>query len=236
MGDAAGRGENKILKRKKDHSMADRLFASNVGLDFYTPEEHFLKESKNKYNSPEFNPKNIDPDTSLLEPENAKLKGSDVEAVIMVGYPGSGKSHFAKENFQKHNYEVINRDTLKNWQKCRDKMEECLEANKSCVIDNTNPDMASRKRFIDVAKKLKIPIRAFVMNSNYYQSKHNNAFRELTDPSHDHISDMIFNMYRSKYEEPQLKEGFDEIVKVNMVPKFKDSNHKKLYNMFLLEK
>lgn len=42
VGDAAGRPENKMIKRKKDHSLADRLFAINVGLKFYTPEEHFL--------------------------------------------------------------------------------------------------------------------------------------------------------------------------------------------------
>lgn len=41
VGDAAGRPANKILKTKKDHSTADRLFAMNVGMKFYTPEEHF---------------------------------------------------------------------------------------------------------------------------------------------------------------------------------------------------
>lgn len=45
VGDAAGRpaveqkGGSK--KRKKDHSLADRLFAMNVGVPFFTPEEHF---------------------------------------------------------------------------------------------------------------------------------------------------------------------------------------------------
>lgn len=41
VGDAAGRPEQKTPKRRKDHSLADRLFATNLGVRFYTPEEHF---------------------------------------------------------------------------------------------------------------------------------------------------------------------------------------------------
>ncbi len=40
-GDAAGR---KKLNGKKDFSCSDRLFAINLGLTFYTPEERFLNK------------------------------------------------------------------------------------------------------------------------------------------------------------------------------------------------
>ena len=39
---------------------------------------------------------------------------------------------------------------------------------------------------------------------------------------------------RGSYEEPQLSEGFQEIVKVNFVPYFKDKKEEKLYFSFLL--
>lgn len=46
VGDAAGRAEVKSSpKRRKDHSLADRLFATNVGVRFFTPEEHFKVEN-----------------------------------------------------------------------------------------------------------------------------------------------------------------------------------------------
>lgn len=39
--------------------------------------------------------------------------------------------------------------------------------------------------------------------------------------------------YRSSYEEPSCDEGFEEIVKVNFIPRFKDEKIKELYLQFL---
>lgn len=185
---------------------------------------------------PPFDPTTLDDSLSLLEPASAKIKSKDLEIIIMVGFPGSGKSYFSREYLKKEGYEVINNDTLKSVQKCLSVLESSLKAQKSCVIDNTNPDATSRKKFIDIAKKFDVPVRCFVMNSNYHHSKHNNMFRELTDPTHSKIPDMIINSYKSKYQEPDKKEGFKEIVKVNVVPKFTVKEHEELYRMHLIEK
>jgi bifunctional polynucleotide phosphatase/kinase len=126
---------------------------------------------------------------------------------------------------------------LGSWQKCVSMLERQLVDNKQkSVIDNTNPDAESRKRFVDVAKKFRVPIRCFVMDVPYKQCRHNNAFRELVDPNHAQINDMVFNMYKSKYQEPTLAEGFQEIVKVKFVPSFYKAEHEKLYKLYLLEK
>ncbi|XP_033227301.1 uncharacterized protein F21D5.5 isoform X3 [Belonocnema kinseyi] len=194
VGDAAGRPEQKESKRKKDHSLADRLLAINVGLDFYTPEEHFLGHKVAKYNPPAFHPKDeVNKKTHITDPPNAEVTKQEQEVIVMVGSPGSGKSHFAKTYLTGYHY--VNRDTLGSWQKCVAETEKALVLGKSVVVDNTNPDEISRLRYIEVGKKHNVPVRCFVMAMTKEHTKHNNKFRCLTDPNHQKISDMILHSY-----------------------------------------
>ncbi|XP_053687390.1 uncharacterized protein F21D5.5 isoform X2 [Sabethes cyaneus] len=236
VGDAAGRLEQKKpVKRKKDHSCVDRLMALNVGIPFFTPEVHFQNAKDLEWTKPEFDPKSVFEFRELLSPSGSKMVSSEPEVIVMVGFPGSGKSSFVRANLESKGYTLINRDTLGSWQKCVSLLESALRNKKSAVIDNTNPDVESRKRFVEVAKKRNVPCRCFVMNVSYKQSKHNNIFRELTDRSHTSINDMVFNMYKSKYQEPSIEEGFSEIVKVNFLANFKSDVEENLYKLYLLE-
>lgn len=196
VGDAAGRPERKHEKCKKDHSSADRLMALNAGLNFLTPEEHFLNAKKIDWIRPEFDPTTYKIPDSLTDPKTAQLTSSTSEVVLMVGFPGSGKSFVAKKYLEENGYRIANRDKLGTWQKCVSVMESELEAKKRVVIDNTNPDVESRKRYIDAAKKFKVPIRCFVMATSYKHARHNNLFRELTDSNHLSVNDMVFNSFK----------------------------------------
>ena len=71
--------------------------------------------------------------------------------IIMVGFPGSGKSTICKRHLIPNKYAHINRDTLKT--RCLKVCEEELKAGKSVVIDNTNPSKKDRAKYIDLAKK-----------------------------------------------------------------------------------
>jgi bifunctional polynucleotide phosphatase/kinase len=72
VGDAAGRPAC-ASRKKKDHSLADRLLAINLNLTFHTPEEHFLGHKKASYNAPSFHPKEASKNTVLYNPQYAKI-------------------------------------------------------------------------------------------------------------------------------------------------------------------
>ncbi len=73
-GDAAGRPAHwDGSKRKKDFSASDRLFAMNLNLKFFTPEEYFLEWKPAPFNLPEFDPRSLPTDIPLLEPPSATL-------------------------------------------------------------------------------------------------------------------------------------------------------------------
>lgn len=96
--------------------------------------------------------------------------------IIMVGSPGSGKSYFASNILACHGrMKIISRDTLGTWQKCVSEAKEYLNKyTVGVVIDNTNPDVESRKRFIDIAKSMNIPCRVLLMNVSKEHARHNN--------------------------------------------------------------
>ena len=74
-----------------------------------------------------------------------------MEAVILVGIQGAGKSTFYKERFS-GTHARINLDELKTRERERDFLAECLREKRSFVVDNTNMKAADRARYIDPAQ------------------------------------------------------------------------------------
>ncbi len=223
---------------KKDFSCGDRQFAANINLKFYTPEEFFLGQPVcKKFCWGEFIPSSIDytKTTPTLTPSTSKLHSESQEVIIFVGFPASGKSTFFTKCLSTKGYYQVNRDKLGSWQKCVEECKKLLAAGKSVAVDNTSPDIESRKRYIDCARKFNVPVRCFRFMTSLSQAKHNNRFREIsqTDRGHEKISDMVFNMYKSKFCEPTLAEGFVEVVQVEIAPTFEDKEKEELYKMFL---
>ncbi|KAI8481654.1 hypothetical protein Bbelb_405720 [Branchiostoma belcheri] len=232
VGDAAGRLVNWAPGRKKDFACSDRLFAINIGLTFQTPEEYFLGYRKATFKLPDFDPRKLDADGPLYA--QPTLLSSAPEVIVMVGCPASGKTFFVKQNLVSQGYVHVNRDVLGTWQKCVAACSQALAGGKGVVVDNTNPDVESRKRYVDCARQAKAPCRCFVMNSSLDLCRHNNRFRDMTytGVGHVKVADPVIFSFRKKYVEPQLSEGFDEIIKVNFVPKFEDKKLEAMYRQF----
>ncbi|VIO86275.1 Uncharacterized protein BM_BM16889 [Brugia malayi] len=238
VGDAAGRIQTNIRK-KKDHSAADRLFALNFGINFFTPEQYFLKQIEvEDYILPSFSPSSLlDQKVSLYDPENTPIPGNGLEVLIFVGYPGCGKSSLAQKLAVEHGYGIVNRDTLKTWQKCVENAKILLKRQQNVIVDNTNADRESRKRYINLGKSFGADLRCFLFNCTLEQAAHNCKYRVIVDAEEKQIEvgQMILNGYKKKFEEPKLSEGFSSIVKVNFVPEFDCREHEAIYRMYLCD-
>jgi bifunctional polynucleotide phosphatase/kinase len=90
-----------------------RDLASNIGIDFKTPEEFFRNEPPESYERI-FEPLKFLSDRDDDSGESAVfVKRNPQELVISVGSPGAGKSTFYWETMKPLGYERINQDILK---------------------------------------------------------------------------------------------------------------------------
>lgn len=213
IGDAGG--------REKDFSSDDRLFAYNIGINYKTPEEYFLNENPLSYK--------IDCFTfdDLKNYENNKFKkSSKQELIILVGYPGCGKSYFCKKYLK--DYIHINQDELKTLSKCKLLTIKSLKEKKSIVIDNTNPSKDTRKIYIDICKELNIPCRCIYFDLDLKIIKHLNIYRELLGEKK-RIPNIAYNVYNKKFNMPIREEGFEDIIIWHLNLEFKNENDKELF-------
>ncbi|ROL49953.1 Bifunctional polynucleotide phosphatase/kinase [Anabarilius grahami] len=235
VGDAAGRPANWAPgKKKKDFSCSDRLFALNIGLQFYTPEEYFLGWKPAQYSLPELDPRKMDSKMHLYDPPDTSLTSTKQEVIVAVGFPGSGKSTFFQTHIIPKGYAYVNRDMLGSWQHCVSACERALKEGQSVVVDNTNPDPESRKRYVDASQNAGVPCRCFNFTTSLEQAKHNNRFREMVPSAtkHVHVNDMVFHSYKKKFVAPSLSEGFSEILQIHFVPSFSDKRSEFLFRQF----
>eukprot|EP00826_Nyctotherus_ovalis_P020569 TRINITY_DN16473_c0_g2_i7.p1 TRINITY_DN16473_c0_g2~~TRINITY_DN16473_c0_g2_i7.p1 ORF type:complete len:426 (+),score=111.34 TRINITY_DN16473_c0_g2_i7:218-1495(+) len=228
VGDAAGRPAAK--GRKKDFSDTDYKFAMNVGLKFNTPEQFFLgeaeEESKAKSgpkNGAGFDPKDLPTSGAVIKgwKEGEKVTRDEQEVVIFVGSPAAGKSTFWKNYMS--SYVRVNRDTLKTKEKCVALLDKSLGEGKSCVIDNTNPEKADRKLYIDIANTHNVPVRCFYFKMTKELATHLDTQRKINE-GREHLSKRVgkipIAMFFKKLQPPRKEEGFAGVEEVNFVAKF----------------
>lgn len=221
---------------KKDFSCSDRQFASNVSISFETPEEFFLGSPKcSRFSWGEFDPHKIalHAHSYGIVPTNVSLTTSGSEVVVFVGFPAAGKTTFYETMMKSNGYVHVSRDNLGSWQKCVSLCEQQLLKGRKVVVDNTNPDVESRNRYINCAQKHGVPVRCLQFMTSLGQAKHNNKFRELTTSVAKKVTEIAYNTYKSRFVEPSTMEGFNEIVKVTIHPCI-EGKYANLYTQFLL--
>lgn len=176
------------LGRATDHSDCDKKFAEAIGISIKSPEELF------PFNSNE---------QKLLIP---KIKAaSQQEVIIMVGYPGSGKSTLIDEIFTPAGYFIAHGDEYKTSAKMIKAAEEPCKDGKSIVFDATNPSRKKRAEYVSFAKKYNLPVRCVEMTTSLEESLARNLNREKPIPR------IAYNLYKKNFEEPTEDEDFTVI-------------------------
>jgi bifunctional polynucleotide phosphatase/kinase len=181
------------LGRQNDWSNTDKLFAQAVNLKVITPEEMFGAEEPLPIKLP------------MLETTSAQ------ELVVMVGFPGSGKSYWADKVFGANkDYTVLHGDELKTSAKLQSAALKCLKNGQSVVIDATNPSRKKRSEYITIANTLNVPTRCVHVATSMGDSMYRNNNR----PKETQVPKIVYYVFNKHFEMPVKEEGFVDIVTI----------------------
>ncbi|HEY6190579.1 MAG TPA: AAA family ATPase [Pyrinomonadaceae bacterium] len=129
-----------------------------------------------------------------------------MEAVLLIGIQGSGKSSFYKERFF-HTHVRINLDMLKTKHRQQLLLRACLEAKQPFVVDNTNVTAQSRALFITPTKAAGFRVTGYYFRSDVKAALLRNSRREGAARVPDKA---LLGTYK-QLEVPSRAEGFDAL-------------------------
>ncbi|KAJ2002259.1 hypothetical protein H4R26_003702 [Coemansia thaxteri] len=276
VGDAAGRPAGWQRGVAADFSDSDLAFALNAGVPFYTPEEIITSEicARDEPMPPpvprtwplaRFSPKSLafdhDGHAALLADLEASASSAKAQnkglLVLLVGPPACGKSTFASAHLASLGFERVNMDTLGTSKKCVDAVKGALMAGRCVVVDNTNPDPASRCSFISIASAFGASAVAVVfahesrdlaMHNNQYRSKlvqarffHRAAVPQVGQAAvsvydvpcgSDRVPDVAYHAYFKRFVMPTLSEDLARVLHYPFVPSFDNSGDEALWQQY----
>jgi len=134
-----------------------------------------------------------------------------MELIIFIGIPASGKSSFYQINFFDTHLR-INLDMLKSRHREYEIFQKCLELKQKIVIDNTNPTINDRKKYILPAKENGYKVFGYYFRSQIAESLRRNEKRK----DKKRIPEVGVKSSHSKLQLPTTEEGFDELFYVKI--------------------
>lgn len=182
VGDALGRSPN-------DYSDSDLVFGTNVGFaTISAPEDVFPAAAQN--------------------PKTFPLSNKQ-EIVVLVGYPGSGKTTFVNRTFSANDrYKILHGDDFKTAAAMISQGKKLLQESFSVVFDATNPTVEKRSQYIQLARSFKIPTRCIYLATSLEESLLRNNLRIKPIPK------VVFFKYRKNFIKPTVSEGFSDVVEI----------------------
>ena len=133
------------------------------------------------------------------------------QAIIFIGIQASGKTTFYERMLSDGTYTHISLDILHTRNRENEMLMECFENGKSFVIDNTNPEISVREKYILKAKEYGYQIIGIFFQSIVKDCVRRNEQRGLKVPS------KAIACTSNNLQLPSTEEGFDELyfVRIN---------------------
>jgi len=179
------------LGRKGDFADSDKVFAQNIGIKCQSPEEFFGAKQEQK----------------IVEIPTLNLSDSK-QVVIMVGYPGSGKSTIAKKICEDEQFVLIQGDVHKTSAKMIKAALPSVQEGKSIVFDATNSSTKKRSEYLEFAKKHNLSAVCIHVSTSLELSYKRNKER---DPENQ-VPKIAYSVYTKHFVNPSVEEGFEVIV------------------------
>jgi predicted kinase len=134
-----------------------------------------------------------------------------MEAILFTGIQATGKSTFYKQYFADTHIR-INLDMLKTRHREDILVKACIAAKQRFVVDNTNPTVENRQKYIALAKKAEFKLIGY-----YFQSKLKEAIqRNITRTGKACIPEKGIKAAYGKLQIPSFSEGFDALYYVTI--------------------
>jgi bifunctional polynucleotide phosphatase/kinase len=175
------------LGRKNDFADSDKVFAQNIGIQYFPPEKIFLSNNFLKY------------DVSTIHLQDTHI------LVIMMGFPGSGKTTIANEICNDKQFVHIKGDDYKsNTPKMLKASLDHIKDKKSIVFDATNSSIKKRKLYVDFALKHSYSVECIHISTPLDVSYKRSLMRQEEKK----VPKIAFSVYKKYYEAPTEEEGF----------------------------
>jgi len=136
-----------------------------------------------------------------------------MQAVIFIGVQATGKSTFFKERFF-NTHVRLSLDMLKTRHREKIFLDACIQSGQNFVVDNTNPTIEDRRRYIIPAKEAKFEVIGYYFESKLSSSLDRNQGRLEKQ----RIPDKGILATYHKLQVPTMNEGFDKLFYIKIDP------------------
>ena len=127
-----------------------------------------------------------------------------MEAVILCGVQGSGKTTLYRDRFIE-THARVSMDLLRTRAREAAFLKLCLETRMPFVVDNTNPTVADRSRYVAPAREAGFKVVAYLVEVDHSVAAARNVARERVVPA-SALRDVARRLVR-----PAPEEGFEEV-------------------------